>query len=215
MKMVAQVSGARRSAKAQRKPVRSSREEIQSTSVQLFLRNGYHGTSTTDICETLGISRPTLYWYFKDKEDLLFSLHKERIEKSFQPILAAARLEPDPVERLKAFIADLTELICTEPESRVLIKEKEYLHPEHREWVTDNWREQFELLRATILELKRAGRAKDVPETFAVFSLLGMIAWATTWFDYSRPDGIPGLTQTIQELFLGGLLVPQAQGGGG
>lgn len=188
--------------------MRTSREEIQATALQLFLRNGYHGTSTNDICDALGISRPTLYWYFKDKEDLLFSLHKVRIEKSFQPILESLRQESDPLKRLRNFIAELTHLICTEPETRVLIKETEYLAPEHKDWVAQNWKEQFELLRDTIAQLKQSGRAKDVSETFTVFSLLGMITWANNWFDYARPEGIGRLTETIEEVFLGGLLRP-------
>ncbi|MBI5440050.1 MAG: TetR/AcrR family transcriptional regulator [Deltaproteobacteria bacterium] len=196
----------KRAPRRQRAPVRTSREEIQEKAVQLFLKKGYHGTSTTDICDAVGISRPTLYWYFKDKEDILFSLHKQRIEKSFQPITASAKAEPDPVLRLKRFMADLTGLICTEPESKILIKETEYLDPEHQEWVVANWKEQFDMLRATISELKAAGKARDVSETFMAFSLLGMITWAYNWFDYARPEGIGRLAANIQDVFLTGLL---------
>ncbi len=45
-------------------------------------------------------------------------------------------------------------------------------------------------------------------ETFAAFGLLGMITWAYTWFDFSRPEGVEGLAGTVEEIFLSGLLKP-------
>lgn len=176
--------------------------------MELFLKKGYHGTSTTDICNALGISRPTLYWYFEDKEALLFALHKSSIEGRFRAMLDAVKAEADPVARLRAFVREHTALICRDPETKVLIKETEYMAAEHVEWVERSWQEQLDVLRGAIRELKAAGKAKDVSETYAAFGLLGMITWAYTWFDFSRPEGIAGLAATVEEIFLSGLLKP-------
>ena len=40
-----------------------------------FRRNGYHGTSLVDIARELGVSKPTLYYYVANKQDLLFQCH--------------------------------------------------------------------------------------------------------------------------------------------
>jgi AcrR family transcriptional regulator len=191
--------------------VRTSKDEIQGKAMDLFLQKGYHGTSTTDICEALNISRPTLYWYFKDKEALLFSLHKESIENRFRVMLTAVKKQEDPLLILRSFMSEYTKLLCGDPSAKVLIKETEYLSQEHIDWVKKNWEEQFEIVRNAILELKQTGRSKDVSETFAAFGLIGMITWAYNWFDTSRPEGIQTLVDTVEEIFLSGLLKPGIQ----
>lgn len=190
----------------QRTPVRTSAEEIEKKAMELFLKKGYHGTSTTDICEALGISRPTLYWYFKDKEDLLFALHKKSIEKSFREMINKVKEREEPLDRLRTFINEFTNLVCMDPAAKMLIKETEYMSQDHIEWVRKNWEEQFHIVRSAIRDLKVAGKSKDVPEAFAAFGLIGMITWAYNWFDFSRPEGIAGLVETVEEIFLSGLL---------
>lgn len=194
--------------KAPRAPVRTSEEEIRQKAMELFLSQGYHGTSTTDICDALGISRPTLYWYFKDKEAILWSLEEASIEAGFRKMLTVVRQEKDPLDRLRAFIREHANVICRDPATKVLIKETEYMTPDHVAWVKGRWKEQLEIVRGAILELKEAGRCKDVSETFAAFGLIGMLTWAYTWFDFARPEGIPALVETVEEIFLSGLLRP-------
>jgi hypothetical protein len=67
----------------------------------------------------------------------------------------------------------------------------------------------FDLIRNTLIELKTAGRLRNVDVTVAAFSLPGMILWLLRWF---RLDG--RLTQEqvageIANLALGGLLEPR------
>ncbi len=38
---------------------------------QLMAEQGYEKTSTNQICDLVGVKKPTLYYYFKSKEDLL------------------------------------------------------------------------------------------------------------------------------------------------
>ena len=64
----------------------------------------------------------------------------------------------------------------------------------------------FDLIRRTLLELRAAGRLRDVDATVATFSLLGMILWLPRWF---RQDGALTQEQVAEEiakLALGGLI---------
>lgn len=55
----------------------STREKIFQSAVELFAEKGYKGVSVREICEKSGVSKPALYYYFKDKENLLFEMVKE------------------------------------------------------------------------------------------------------------------------------------------
>src|SRR5262249_4393889 len=44
------------------------REAVLRTAVQLFLEQGYHGTTLNDVAERLNVTKPALYNYFRGKD---------------------------------------------------------------------------------------------------------------------------------------------------
>jgi AcrR family transcriptional regulator len=56
------------------------RTQILDAALQVFSTKGYHKATNKDIAEAAGgISPGLIYWYFKDKEDLLLSLLRDRV----------------------------------------------------------------------------------------------------------------------------------------
>ena len=54
--------------------------------VQLFLEEGYHRATLTEVAERLNITKPALYNYFRSKEEILDALYRlgeEQYEESF------------------------------------------------------------------------------------------------------------------------------------
>ena len=43
-------------------------EGILQAAVRLFARKGYEATSTREIVEAAGVTKPMIYYYFKNKE---------------------------------------------------------------------------------------------------------------------------------------------------
>jgi len=50
------------------------REQILDVSVNLFFKHGYAGTTIADIADKLGVTKPFVYYYFENKEDLFETL---------------------------------------------------------------------------------------------------------------------------------------------
>lgn len=50
------------------------REQILDMGLDLFVRNGYYGTTSKDIAESLGISQGLMFHYFKTKDELYIEL---------------------------------------------------------------------------------------------------------------------------------------------
>lgn len=63
------------------------RNEILDVAERLFCTNGYDNTSTNDILAEIGIARGTLYYYFKNKEDILDAM----IDRILDEIIRKAR----------------------------------------------------------------------------------------------------------------------------
>lgn len=55
-----------------------TRAEILRVALRLFTEKGYEATTTRDLTEALGLTRSSLYYHFRSKEDIVASLMSER-----------------------------------------------------------------------------------------------------------------------------------------
>ena len=60
------------------KPVAGSdrRTEILKSAAAAFRRRGYHGASVDEIASALAMTKGNLYYYFKNKEEIIFACHE-------------------------------------------------------------------------------------------------------------------------------------------
>ena len=88
-------------------------DDALETALQLFWRKGYEGTSLSDLTEAMGITRPSLYSAFGNKETL-YRKAQERYSVDRLCIAAAALAEPTSravVEKLLLGLCD----VATDP----------------------------------------------------------------------------------------------------
>jgi len=78
------------------------RQAILTAAGELFLEQGYERFSLRKVAERIGYSPTTIYLYFRDKDDLLFTVVDEGFERFGQQLAAAAASTEDPWERLIA-----------------------------------------------------------------------------------------------------------------
>jgi AcrR family transcriptional regulator len=50
------------------------KEKILQESIKLFLEKGFSGSSTNELVQLAGVSKGTLYWHFKSKNDILSNI---------------------------------------------------------------------------------------------------------------------------------------------
>ncbi len=59
---------------SRRRDPETKREAVLQTAAQLFLEKSYTRTSLNDVAERLHITKPALYHYFQNKEELLVEM---------------------------------------------------------------------------------------------------------------------------------------------
>ena len=64
-----------------KKENKTSKEEIKLKAFELMAKQGIKNISMRQIAQACGVSKPVLYYYFKDKDDLLFQMLNERLEE--------------------------------------------------------------------------------------------------------------------------------------
>jgi AcrR family transcriptional regulator len=75
------------------------KDEIIEATLQLYANRGYYLTNIRDIAQTVGISPPTFYRYFKDKRELFVETVEYVVRKFKQESREALRGERDPARR--------------------------------------------------------------------------------------------------------------------
>lgn len=79
----------------------SLRQEIRDAARELFAEQGYESVSMRKIAERIEYSPTTIYLYFSDKDELLFSLCEETFSKLVSYMEAINDGQSDPLEKLK------------------------------------------------------------------------------------------------------------------
>jgi AcrR family transcriptional regulator len=181
------------------------RELILAQAAALFARGGYPGTSMNQVAQACGLSKATLYHYYRDKYELLVSIAEEHVTR-LQGIVGAALAEEDgPDGQLRALIRRLVEEYANAQNAhRVLTEDVKFLADEDRERILGKEREVVAAFARVVAalrpDLKEAALGK--PLTMLLF---GMVNWMFTWM---KPDGALAydeMAPVVADLFLGGL----------
>lgn len=128
------------------------RAEIMNAAVQLFVDNGYRETTMSDIARSIGLNQSSLYYWFKDKEDLLEAIMKDNTT-SFK---LASRLSEMPGEHplhLYATVYADTLMMCNFPFDYFELENVALSHPRRFGVFFDTYRD----LRETIGRIIRDG----------------------------------------------------------
>jgi len=191
-------------------PLQSRRAEICRTAAQIFHDRGYDATSVSDIARTLGITKAGLYHYFESKEALLFEITAYGLDRVRDEVIVPARALRDPEARLRQLVIRHAS-IATQGRGAIaqLVDEVRALPPPARKRIEERMRAYFDLVRGTLVELRSAGRLRDVDPTVATFSLIGTILWLPRWFRQNGRLSREQVANEIANIALGGLLRPR------
>ncbi len=164
--------------------------ETLDAAAAVFASKGYHGASTKDIADRLGIRQASLYYYFPSKADALFEVCRIGVEgfvARLRAILDGPGTWTDKFE--DAVGSHLTPMVDRRDYVKVFLKERHHLTGAHRRRVGEAARSYNDLFEAMI----RAGIAEgsirdDLDPRQTVLSILGM---CNSTFDWHRPEHGP------------------------
>ena len=91
-----------------------SRERILDAATEIAAERGYEGTSIALVSKKCGLPASSIYWHFKDKDDLIAAV----IERSFASWLAAWQFpdEGDAPDRMKGMAMQIAKALLDSPD---------------------------------------------------------------------------------------------------
>lgn len=185
---------------------------IMRTAARVFAERGYERATLQQIAEAVGIKKGSLYYYIDGKEDLLFRIADSTIESCIQQLKRAVRGPLPPEEKLREAILTHARLLAGDFERLcVFLHEHKALKADWRKKIVEKRDHYEQLFREIIEEGIRQGRFRPVDAHLATLALLGMCNWLYQWYHPEGRTSVDEIGALIADLFLCGLLKPEAQ----
>jgi TetR/AcrR family transcriptional regulator len=89
------------------------RDRILFAAAKLFADKGFAAASVREIVEAAGVTKPTLYYHFKDKADLYLRIMERAMAEYLGVLDKSSRIPGDPVQGLYTFILSSAKLLRT------------------------------------------------------------------------------------------------------
>ena len=92
------------------------RQRLLDAGLKLFANRGYAGTAVQDITEEAKVTKPTLYYYFQNKEGLFQALVDQAMDERLRLMRQAAPPEKATVDQLTDIIVAVTNFAQRQPD---------------------------------------------------------------------------------------------------
>ena len=181
------------------------REAVLRAAVRMFNAHGFHATSLDDVAESLGISKPTIYHYLGNKEQVLI----ECVTRGLEPLRSAAEQARaqagSGLERLRRFLIDYARTNMDDFGRCMVRTGDELLSPASAASIRARKREIDATLRALIAEGIADGSIAPVDVKMSAFALAGALNWPARWHDPAGPDSPETIATGLVDMLIGGL----------
>jgi AcrR family transcriptional regulator len=158
--------------------------EIYEHASRLFAERGFAGTSLQDIADAMGLTRPALYYYVKNKDDLLAKLVTEITEGPAKDLREInERTDLDPSAKLRAFARSIAIRRTEQPARfRLLIRSEAELPPELARAHEHGKRAVLDEVTKVVDDGIRSGQFRPGDPHVVALGLIGMWNWVAWWF---------------------------------
>ena len=163
------------------------REAVLRVAGQLFVERGFHATSLDDIASRLKVTKPTLYYYVKNKDEILFECVRTGLEMLHDSMENIRQAGGRPIDRLIAGIRSYVEIVTQDFGLCVIRVGEDPLPPSGRRKLRRMKGLIDRKFRSVIKEAIDDGTLAEGDPRLAAFAVAGMLSWIGRWY---RSDGI-------------------------
>jgi TetR/AcrR family transcriptional regulator, cholesterol catabolism regulator len=192
------------------RPVRPRRRTaaVIEAAAEVFAERGYHGASTQDIADRLGMRQASLYYYFPSKEAALELVCKRGVEGYVERALEIAKGAGGVAEKLAAMCRQNIESGGSRPTfSRAFLRERRFLPTESRRRIGRLARRYERIIEGIIAAGIASGELRaDIEPRLATLALLGMCNTAVDWIGKEPGATVERVAQSFSHLILDGLI---------
>ena len=159
------------------------RASIVKEAAQQFYQKGYDGTRIDEIAASLGVTKPFIYYHFKNKTEILDEICVQSTAISGETLEAAIASHEHAIEQLRNAVRQLVlEVVANQVGIGICFREEKYISPEARTRLEANRRHFDRLLSDLLARANRDGSIAVQDPKIATQVLTGAITWSFVWY---------------------------------
>ncbi|WP_321958261.1 TetR/AcrR family transcriptional regulator [Burkholderia cenocepacia] len=156
------------------------------TAARLFNEKGFHASSLDEVAERLHITKPTVYYYAKNKDEILFECVRMGLDMMQQAIRDITVTGGSAVEKFEAAMLEYAKIVTMDFGMCVIRIGEESLIPENRvklRRLKADIDHEFRILLEKSIEEKAFA---PIEPKLGAFVVAGALSWIGRWY---REDG--------------------------
>ena len=181
------------------------REAVLRAAVRMFNARGYHASSLDDVAASLGVSKPTIYHYLGNKEQVLVECVNRGLEMLGEAADGARAQPGDGLDRLRYFLCRYAQINMDDFGRCVIRTNEEVLSMDSAIRFRARKREIDLAVRAMIQDGVDDGSIAPVDVRFASFALAGALNWPARWHDPDGPMTPAQVADALVAILIGGM----------
>ncbi|MBR0613951.1 TetR/AcrR family transcriptional regulator [Bacillus safensis] len=182
--------------------------QIIDAAVVVIAENGYHQSQVSKIAKQAGVADGTIYLYFKNKEDILISLFKEKMGQFIERMETDIQKKPSAKEKLLLLIEEHFRMLAQNHHLALVTQlELRQSNLELRQKINEVLKGYLNMLESILTEGKKTGEfRKYLDVRLARQMVFGTIdETATTWVMNDQKYDLPALAESVHDLLLNGI----------
>ncbi len=159
----------------------AKRRAVILSAASAFRRRGYHNTSMVDIAKTLGLTKAALYYYVRNKEEILFESHIMAYDSMDEVLKTKKANNQSSLDYLEEVFREFVGLLTQSGVS--LLTDVDSL--------SGNWQAEVlarrNKIERRVVKIVKDGQAdgsiRSGDARLHVFFFMGALNWLNAWFD--------------------------------
>jgi AcrR family transcriptional regulator len=183
------------------------RDQILRTAADLFRECGFPATTLDDIAKPLGMSKASLYTYFRAKEEILAAISRETIESFTRELSLVLGSDLSPEDKLRRIVREHVRFVIANRSFLTVFFSEEANLPARFARALAAQKDRYDKgVESVVADGIRRGVFRDVPPRLVVFGLLGMVNWVYKWYNPRGRWGAEEISSAFLAMVEDGLL---------
>lgn len=164
----------------------AKRNAVLSTAARLFNERGFHATSLDDIAAELHVTKPTLYYYVKNKDDILLQCVRKGLDMVLEGIEQSRSAGGKAIDQLVASMTVYAQVVTMDFGMCLIRVGDEDLPPDSRAALRQLKASIDLQFRRLVAEGIEEGSLEPCDPKMAAFVIGGALSWIGRWY---QPGG--------------------------
>ncbi|WP_333905600.1 TetR/AcrR family transcriptional regulator [Delftia acidovorans] len=184
----------------------AKRQAVLQAAAQLFNERGFSATSLDDIAARLGVSKPTLYYYVKNKDEILLQCVNQGLAMTLEGIEASRRAGGQAVDQLRACMQVYARIVTMDFGMCLIRVGDEQVPPDSRRELRRQKAAIDQAFRRLVAAGVQEGSLAPCDPKMTAFVIAGALSWIGRWYQPGGQYSAEEVAQQCIDTLMGGVL---------